>query len=244
MTALVVGASAGVGRALSEALAANRKRLLLAASDAEDLNALARHLRLVYGATVVTVAADARDPDAFAERISAAAAEIDDIDELYFPIGFSRRDDGAQLDADASLAILNSNLTVVTAVTARFLPGLLRRPKARIVGFGSIAAVRGRKANVIYSAAKRGLESYFESLRHLTAGAGVIVQLYRLGYIETQQSFGQRLLFPVVTPEQVARYVSATEGRDFGACFFPRFWWLIALAVAWLPWRIYKKLDF
>ncbi|WP_244443274.1 SDR family NAD(P)-dependent oxidoreductase [Bradyrhizobium sp. Ai1a-2] len=240
----MVGASAGVGRALSEALAANRKPLLLAASDPEDLNALAAHLRLVYGATVVTVAADARDPEAFAERLSAVAAEIDDIDELYFPIGFSRRDDKAQLDADASLAILNSNLTVVAAVTARFLPSLLRQPKARIVGFGSIAALRGRKANVIYSAAKRGLESYFESLRHFAAGTGVVVQLYRLGYIETQQSFGQRLLFPVVTPEQVARHVLATEGRDFGVRFFPRFWQLIALAVVWLPWRIYKKLNF
>ena len=244
MTAVVVGASAGVGRSLSEALAAKRKSLLLAASDAEDLDALAAHLRLVYGASVVTVAADARDPGAFAERISAAAAEVNDIDELYFPIGLSRRDDKAQLDADASLAILHSNLTVVVAVIARFLPSLLRRPKARIVGFGSIATARGRKSNVIYSAAKRGLESYFESLRHLTAGTGVVVQLYRLGYIETQQSFGQRLLLPVVTPEQVARHISATEGRDFGACFFPRFWWLIALTVAWLPWRIYKKLDF
>lgn len=127
---------------------------------------------------------------------------------------------------------------------AHFLPDVMRLPRARVVGFGSIAAVRGRKANVVYSASKRGLESYFESLRHLTANTGVIVQFYRLGYVETQQSFGQRLLFPVVTPEQVARDIMARAGRDFGVRFFPGFWRLIALAVAWLPWRLYKNLDF
>lgn len=244
MRALVVGASAGVGRALCEALARRGAALLLVASDNEDLAALAAHLRLVYGADVRTVASDASAPAACVADIAAAAEGFGEFDSLYFPIGASRRDDSASLDARDSLTILNSNLTVVIAIAAHFLPQLQRQPAARIVGFGSIAAVRGRKANVVYSAAKRGLESYFESLRHLAVGSGVRVQFYRLGYVETQQSFGQKLLFPVVTPQQVADHVMANSDRDIGVQFYPKFWTLIALLIAWLPWPIYKKLNF
>ena len=245
MRALVVGASAGVGRALSEGLAERGAALLLVASDAQDLDALGAHLRLVYGAEVRTVAADASVPAVCVERIVEAAALFGEIDGLYFPIGASRRDDVALLGADDSLSILNANLAVVIAITAHFLPKFLARlPQARIVGFGSIAAIRGRKANVVYSAAKRGLESYFESLRHLAVGSGVIVQFFRLGYVETQQSFGQRLKLPAVTPKQVADYVLANSDIDIGVRFFPRFWGVIALAIAWLPWPLYKKLNF
>lgn len=244
MRAIVVGASAGVGRALSEALAARGAALLLLASDAQDLDVLAAHLRLVYGAEVHTVATDAGNPASCVAQITAVSAQFGEPDSLYFPIGASRRDDLAQLNAQDSLTILNSNLSSVIAITAHFLPQLLRQSRARIVGFGSIAAVRGRKANVVYSAAKRGLESYFESLRHLAVGSGLLVQFFRLGYVESQQSFGQQLLFPVATPEQVADHVLANRDNDIGVQFFPRFWTLIAFLIAWLPWPIYKKLNF
>ena len=244
MSALVVGASAGVGRALCEALAQRGEALFLVASDARDLDALAAHLRLVYRVEVQTVAADATRVADCVEQVGKAAAIFGAIDSLYFPIGASRADDRGLLSVEQASAILNTNLAVVIGLTTRFLPQLIKLPQARIVGFSSIAAIRGRKANVVYSAAKRGLESYFESLRHLTAATGVRVQLYRLGYVATQQSFGQRLLFPVVTPQQVAQEVLRNLDKDIGKVFFPRYWALIALAVSWVPWPIYKKLDF
>lgn len=244
MTAVIIGASAGVGRALSEALAERGQSLLLVASDPEDLAILAAHLRTVYAVDVRTVAVDAANPADCLAKVADAAASCADINGLYFPIGASRRDDVGQLAVPDITAILHANLTIVMSLTAYFLPQLQQRPKARIVGFGSIAAVRGRKGNIIYSAAKRGLESYFESLRHLTTGSDVMVQFLRLGYVDSQQSFGQRLLFPVVSPAEVAAYVVANADKDFGARYFPRFWQLIALAVAWLPWPLYKKLNF
>jgi short-subunit dehydrogenase len=242
--ALVVGASAGVGRALCEALGARGASLLLVASDARDLDALAAHLRLVYRVEVQTVAADATRVTEFVEQVGNAALAFGGIDNLYFPIGASSAKDRGLLRMRQASDILSTNLTVVIGITTHFLPQLLTLQKANIVGFGSIAAIRGRKTNVVYSAAKRGLESYFESLRHLTAATGVRVQFYRLGYVATQQSFGQRLLFPVVTPQQVAQEVLRNMEKDIGKRFFPRYWALIALVVSMVPWPIYKKLDF
>jgi short-subunit dehydrogenase len=242
--ALIVGASAGVGRALCETLGARGAALLLVASDARDLGALAAHLRLIYRIEVQIVASDATSVTDCIEQVGNAAAAFGAIDSLYFPIGASHADDRGLLSIEQINGILNSNLTIVIGLISRLLPQLLDMPQARIVGFGSIAAVRGRKANVVYSAAKRGLESYFESLRHLTADSKVRIQFYRLGYVATQQSFGQRLLFPVVTPQQVAQQVMRNSDNDMGKTHFPRYWALIALAVSWIPWPLYKKLDF
>ena len=244
MSALVVGASAGVGRALCEALAQRGENLLLVARDARDLDALASHLRLVYCVEVQTVAADATRIMECVEQVGKAADDFSVIDSLYFPIGTSRSDDRGLLDIEQAISMLNANLTVVISLVTRLLPQLLTLQQARIVGFGSIAAIRGRKANVVYSVAKRGLESYFESLRHLTVNTGVRVQFYRLGYVATQQSFGRRLLFPIVTPQQVAHEVVHNLSKDLGKVFFPRYWGVLALAVSWMPWPLYKNIDF
>lgn len=244
MRAIVVGASAGVGRALCEGLAQRGTSLLLVAGDRRDLEALAAHLRLVFQVEVAIVAVDAVDVTKCVEEIGKIADAFGVIDSLYFPIGMSRSDDQGGLNSERAIAVLNSNLSVVIGIVSRFLPQMLSLPEARIVGFSSIAAIRGRRNNVVYSAAKRGLESYFESLRHLTADSGVLVQTYRLGYVATQQSFGQRLLFPAVTPKQVADAVLKNRDHDFGRRFFPWYWTLIALAVSWLPWPMYKRLNF
>lgn len=244
MTALIVGASAGVGRALSEALAERGEDLLLVSSDARDLDALAAHLRLIHRVGVTTVEADANDVARCVEKICKAAESFGSIEGLYFPIGASRNDDHGLVGVEGVNAILNSNLAIVLGLTAQLLPRLLTQPKSQIVGFGSIASVRGRRSNVIYSAAKRGLQTYFESLRHLTAKTNVTVQFYQLGYVATQQSFGQSLLFPPVTSSYVAQQVICNLDKDFGRRFLPRYWSIIALMVRCLPWSIYKKLDF
>ena len=94
-------------------------------------------------------------------------------------------------------ALVNANLVSVMAAVGQFLPAMLARNGGNIVGIGSVAALRGRGGNVAYAAAKRGLESYFESLRHRTASTGVRVQFYRLGDVDTALIFGRRLPFPL-----------------------------------------------
>lgn len=244
MRALVVGASAGVGRALAEALAAHGYSLLLVASDMRDLQAQAAHLELTYHIEVKTTAADASHVGECLENICTAVYEFGPLNELFFPIGASQANDRGTLSFEDAQKIVNANLLIIVGVVSRFLPGLLAINSGNIVGFGSIAAIRGRRANIVYAAAKRGLESYFESLRHLTAGTGVRVQFHRLGYIATQQSFGNRLFCQPVAPQRVAEKVLEDLGKDQGRTSFPRYWAVVAWVVSLLPWSLFKKLDF
>jgi short-subunit dehydrogenase len=233
-----------VGRALSTKLAARGNDLLLVASDIRDLKANADHLRLTYGVRVEVVAADGANPEECVAKIDAAAGRLGAIEGLFFPIGASLDGDSGMLPADQIRQLLNANLLVVMEVVGHFLPGLLAGNRGCIVGFGSIAAIRGRRNNVTYAAAKRGLASYFESIRHATAGTGIRVQFYQLGYVDTQQTHGRRLLFRPAQPADVAATVVNNLQQDFGTRYLPRYWALIAVLLGVLPWTLFRRLSF
>ena len=242
MTSIVIGASAGLGRCLARALAARGESLVLVARDLADLEPEAAHLRTVHGVEVTVIGADGRAPQAMAEQLVAALAEVPSIRYILLPIGASRTDDDGRLPASAAMDLTATNFLCVVAV----IEALLAKVSAdgAIVGFGSIAAARGRSGNVIYAAAKRALESYFESLRHRLAAKVIRVQFYRLGYLDTQQAYGKKLPFPKVSPDVVAADVVANLGADLGRRTRPAFWRLIVLAVNLVPWPLFKNLKF
>ncbi|HYL31564.1 MAG TPA: SDR family NAD(P)-dependent oxidoreductase [Stellaceae bacterium] len=242
MSALVFGASAGLGRALARELASRGENLVLVARNPEDLAAEAAHLRTVYGATVEWMALDASDPRATEELTELAGAAA--IRDLFFPIGMGIEEDDGSLPPATIAALVSANLTSVMAAVSLFLPRLLAANVGNIIGIGSVAALRGRSRNVAYAAAKRGLESYFESLRHRTAASGVRVQFYRLGYLDTQMSFGRHLPFPKASVQAIACTVMRNLGKDVGCMPLPAFWRPVGWALRALPWRIYRRLNF
>jgi len=239
---IVVGASAGIGRALAEELAASGRRLLLVARDRRDLEATAADLRIRYGAKVEVLAADGVDPAAMADAV-AAATEGTAVAGLLLPIGAGSERDLGFLGAQEAERLVRVNLLSVVAVVSRLLPGMLESNAGVIVGFGSVAAVRGRSRNVVYAAAKRALESYFESVRHLAKGRGLTVVLYRLGFVDTQLAYGRRLALPKADPQRLARRVVSRLGKDRGTHVLPRFWIPILWLLRRLPWRLYAKVD-
>ena len=104
--------------------------------------------------------------------------------------------------------------------------------------------MRGRGQNVVYSASKRALESYFESLRHLGEPRGLTVVFYTLGYLDTGLAFGKTLLFPKADPARVAKRVRRELGRGRGGRYEPRWWAVPAAAVRRLPWFVFRRMRF
>jgi len=245
VTTLILGASAGLGRSLARALARKgHSSLILVSRDARDLKAEAAHLRLTLGCEVITIACDAADIAATVSAIRNVVPPESPIKYALFPIGVSRDDDDGQLNHVDVQSIVNINLNIIVSVIQNLLPDMEEGGASGIVGFGSIASARGRNANMVYAAAKRALESYFESLRHRTADTNVNVQFYRLGYLDTSQTFGKSLQFPIASPEMVANMVVENLDRDVGKKTYPRFWNFITFILKYVPWFIYKKINF
>ncbi|MGB0132650.1 SDR family NAD(P)-dependent oxidoreductase [Dokdonella sp.] len=242
MTAIVVGASSGVGRALSVTLAQAGQPLLLVASDLRDLAPLASDLQLRFDVQVRTLSMDLAATADPGTRVIGALKEMPAASALLLPAGMSRQDDEGQLGATAIGQLLAINLHAPMAIAHALLPVLLES-RGVIVGFGSIAGARGRSRNVVYAAAKRGLETYFESLRHRYPPNELRVQFHRLGFVSSNLTFGKKLPLPVATPEEVAQAVVRLLPRASFDRHTPRWWSLVSLLVRWMPWFVFRRMK-
>lgn len=243
MTALVVGASSGLGRALAVELARKGHDLLLVASDLRDVEAVAVDLQLRHGVVARGLAIDlARSADPGMHVAAALDAMPKPLQALLLPLGNSRDDDTLTLDAARIGELLAINLHAPLVLVHAMLPRLLQA-RGVVVLFGSIAGARGRGRNVVYAAAKRALDSLYESLRQRHAPRELRVQLYRLGFLATNLTWGMRLPAAAVEPSDVARVVAAGLGRGSGSWYVPRKFALIAAIVRTLPWAVYRKMK-
>lgn len=243
MTALVVGASSGLGRALATELARKGHDLLLVASDLRDVEAVAADLRLRHGVVARGLAIDlARSADPGMHVAAALDAMPRPLQALLLPLGNSRDDDTLALDAARIGELLAINLHAPLVLVHAMLPRLLQA-RGVVVLFGSIAGARGRGRNVVYAAAKRALDSLYESLRQRHAPRELRVQLYRLGFLATNLTWGMRLPAAAVEPSDVARVVVARLGSGSGSRHLPRKFALIAAVVRALPWPLYRRMK-
>ncbi len=241
-TAVVVGASSGLGRALASELARDGYALLLVASDRRDLDALGASLNLEHGVAVRALALDlAREADPGA-RIAATLDGMPPASALLLPIGYSREDDDLSLDASAIGQLLAVNLHAPLATVHALLPRLIEA-RGVVVLFGSVAATRGRGRNVVYAGAKRALVSLYESLRQRYHARELRVQLYELGFMATNLTYGMTLPLPVVEPDVVARIVVRKLRSGSSRRYFPRWWALVAMLVRAMPWFVYRRMK-
>ena len=191
MSYIVIGASAGVGRAIAAELARRGKDLILVARSEEDLKATASDLALrfkIQASPLVLDLAGELNVDEFRRRCLEISQNIAGI---IFTAGHVSDADSGYLDETEINQIVNVNFRAFLSICNSFLPYLKEKNHGTIVAFSSIAAARGRKNNIIYGAMKRALEAYMEGLRHLFSSSKVRFQVYGLGYVETRMTFGR-----------------------------------------------------
>jgi len=244
-TALVVGGSSGLGRALAEHLAGEGFSIALVSRDKEDLIAMKSSLETIYKKSIFIYPTDLLDPSLNADQIvERVAIDLGSIDYAFLVAGGSFAGDEKVPSTNAFKNTLRLNFESI----GLFANALLRlpQPSRSILMVSSIAAVAPRSLNSSYSAAKKALENYAMSLRHYCYQAQLPtkIQVVRMGYMESGFTRGKTLLFPVAAPKQVAKFLFGAKDKDYGIQVFPKFWILILFIITRLPWAIYKRLRF
>lgn len=244
-TAVVVGGSAGVGRALCDELAREGYDIVVSARDVEDLAAVAADLRLRHGANVTPLALDLCGPaEALDGYVDDCISALGEVDAVLIPAGaVSDLDDGTA-PPDVTTVLVRTNFQSVATLAAAFVERFDVRGRGTIVLFSSIAVATPRGRNAAYGAAKAALEYYGRSLQHRFADGDVRVQIYALGYVDTAMAAGRTVLFPAASPQRIAARVVRGLDSDHRFTYLPRYWRSITFVLRRLPWPIYRRLRF
>ena len=242
-TAIILGASSGVGRALAEKLAKDGRDLVLCSRSKRDLEANAADVMLKYGIDAQVLAVDI-NVKAERDELVSYILKKKNINSIFITIGdVIDQDDGLQSHLEID-HLVNSNFLSITHFLSALIHSSDKGEKLNIVLLSSITVGRPRKSNLVYATSKMAIDFYCRGLQHLLAGSSVRIIIFRLGYIDTAMSYGKKLLLPPVLSSLAAEKIIAKLNKRKQIHYYPGYWRYIIILVKLIPWVIYKKLSF
>ena len=180
-TALITGASGGIGEAVARALHMQGATVVLHGTRVEKLESLQQQL----GERAFALAVDLSDRDQLAGLIEAATALAGPISILVNNAGITR--DGLLMrmkDVDWD-AVLEVNMTASMSLCRAALRSMMKAKTGRIISISSVVGVTGNPGQTNYAASKAGMIGFSKSLAAEVAGRGLTVNVVAPGFIET-----------------------------------------------------------
>jgi short-subunit dehydrogenase len=235
-TAVIVGASSGIGEALAHELNRDGWRLVLLARRLDRLEALRG--RLASDTIVRSLDVGQRDAAAILERV---LEELGGVDLAIISAGAGHNNAALQRDLDVETVTVNVlGFMAVAHVTMRHF---LRRGHGHLVGISSIAAIRGNGAGAAYAASKAFQSVYLDGLRELARRSGhpVVVTEVQPGGVDTAMlkpdrpipAIVRRLL--VASPAKAAKQILRAVQKRRKHAYITRRYALVAFILRRLP---------
>lgn len=221
-TALITGASSGIGLELAKCFARGGANLVLVARDEGRLGQIASELR-PSGVSVKVIAADLARPVAPSDILDATRAANIDVDYLVNNAGFGMCGFFADADVQAELDMMQVNMIALVHLTRLYLPGMRQRGTGGVLNVASTAAFQPGPLMAIYYASKAFVLSFTEAIFEELSGTGVTATalcpgptatgFQKRAKMESVRLMKSRLL--MATARQVAEvgYLGFLEGK-------------------------------
>lgn len=185
-TAVVTGASSGIGREIARSLARRGHGVTLVARRAERLQALADELATAHRVRAEPVTADLTDPGA-REHVTRAVADRGLVAHvLVNAAGISTFGPVHRNDPAGELTMLRTNVEALAHLCGLFLPGMVERRAGAVLNVASTAAFQPLPGQAGYAATKAFVLSYGQAVRAELAGTGVTVTTVCPGPVDTE----------------------------------------------------------
>lgn len=242
-TALIVGASSGMGAELARRLAARGYRVAALARRTEPLQALAAEAADGPG-EVLPFAHDVLETSSVPAMFETAVAALGGLDLFVYAAGVMPEVGPDEYDTEKDFLQLAVNLGGCVAwgnETARYMQS---KRAGVLVGISSIAGDRGRKPNPAYHTSKAAMSTYLESLRNRLAGHGVHVCTIKPGTVHTPMTAGMEGLKWPVTVEAATDDILSAIDRKKNTAYVPTRWLFVSLVIRHLPSFVFRRLNF
>jgi short-subunit dehydrogenase len=210
-TALVTGASSGIGTELAKYHASKGGDVVLVARSEDKLNALKTELESVHGITATVIAEDLAQPDA-AEKVFAAteAAMGLQIDVLINNAGFGGHGKFHERDLAKDQAMMQVNMITLVNLTHLYLQGMVSRNSGKILHVASTAAFMPGPLQAVYYATKSFVVSFSQAIAQELDGTGVTSTALcpgtvATGFVTAGDLDGIKAWDNAATPDSVAK---------------------------------------
>jgi uncharacterized protein len=215
-TALVTGASSGIGVAIAKELARRGHAVTLVAREADRLRDVAADISSTYGVRAEWVAMNLIDASARDRLPSEVAARGQVVDVLVNDAGMGTMGLFQELPVSKEIAMIRLNVETVVALCGAFVPGMVRRGRGAILNVASVSAFMPVPRQATYSASKAFVLTFTEALTLDLHGTGVTATALCPGPVKTEfagliEGLPKSLF---LEPERVAR--EAIDGMERG----------------------------
>ena len=243
-TALITGASFGIGLELARIFAREGHDLVLVARSADKLRQLAAELERAHSARSLILATDLTEPGAAAYVLDQTTRAQIVVDILVNNAGFGQYGFFAENDLEECLRQIQLNVTTLTHLTRLYLPEMIARQEGRILNVASTAAFQPGPLMAVYFATKAYVLHLSEALANELEGTGVTVTCLCPGATATEfhkraNATEMRLLkMGSMDPKTVAEdgYRAMIAGKPVVISGFKN--WLVAQSVRFSPRRL------
>src|SRR5688572_20650476 len=212
MTALVTGASGGIGSAIAAALAAQGARLAVSGSNVDKLEAFRSEL----GGDHVALSANLSDAAAVDALVPAAVAALGKLDILVNNAGVTRDNLAMRMKDEEWSDVIRINLEAAFRLARAALKPMMRARHGRIISITSVVGATGNPGQANYAASKAGLVGMSKALAQEVASRNITVNCIAPGFIRTEKTD----VLPEAQKEVLLRAIPAGrlgEGEEIGA---------------------------
>jgi 3-oxoacyl-[acyl-carrier protein] reductase len=186
-TALVTGASRGIGRACALALAEAGARVAVASRNVEQLESLAKEIRSQRHESFVVVM-DLADPQSITEAIAKTAKDFGPVAILVNNAGITKDGLALRMKKPDWDVVIGTNLTGAFVAIQQVLPGMMRERWGRIINISSLVGEMGNAGQANYAASKAGLIGLTKSIAQEMGSRNITVNAVAPGYVETDMT--------------------------------------------------------
>lgn len=241
-TALVTGASSGIGRELAQQLGSGGVRVALVARRQPELALLAEEVERSGGKAIV-LPADLRQPEEALRAVAEAEEGLGRLDLVIVNAGIGSEGPVHEVAWERIYETIMVN-TLAPMVTIRAaLPGMLKRKSGYIAGISSLASYRGLPGSGAYSSSKAALSTFLESLRVDTRGLGISVTDIHPGFIRTAMTAKHKVKLPfLMEVDRAAHLILRAIVRKKPVYNFPWQMALLLLLARTLPPALYDRI--